>query len=294
MAYTPKTWRDYPNTTTPITADELNRIEQGIVGLEDYYVASEEVRRVILSKNPELALRPGELLLLQESLKWFTDFHDTPIGEHPVGMEEIWDPSLRYSMSVAYEETALSGKVLQLETDIPAYRLLKFPEPQDLSTESIENIGSVDITMKFRADQPTSVPRLAVWVAGSPFTNDRQNMHGLYRPTNPGQLTAGYIHLGNSGRTIDGNVRAFTPYQWYIMRVRISYSRTTGSYRFNVRMWNAGEKEPTGWGFRTTEALDNMTPTEVAGIYFRGPGYAEIDWVGVSWDSGKSPNPEIL
>lgn len=30
MAYTPKTWIDYPNTTTPITAAELNNIDQGV------------------------------------------------------------------------------------------------------------------------------------------------------------------------------------------------------------------------------------------------------------------------
>ena len=30
MAYTPKTWIDYPNTTTPITAAELNNIDEGV------------------------------------------------------------------------------------------------------------------------------------------------------------------------------------------------------------------------------------------------------------------------
>lgn len=30
MAYTPKTWKDYPSTDTMVTASDLNRIEQGI------------------------------------------------------------------------------------------------------------------------------------------------------------------------------------------------------------------------------------------------------------------------
>ena len=28
--YQPKTWKDYPNTTTPITAYDLNRIDSGV------------------------------------------------------------------------------------------------------------------------------------------------------------------------------------------------------------------------------------------------------------------------
>lgn len=30
MSYTPTTWADYPDTSTPITAAELNRMEDGI------------------------------------------------------------------------------------------------------------------------------------------------------------------------------------------------------------------------------------------------------------------------
>lgn len=30
MSYTPKNWADYPDTSTPITAAELNRMEDGI------------------------------------------------------------------------------------------------------------------------------------------------------------------------------------------------------------------------------------------------------------------------
>ena len=33
MAYTKQTWNDLPNTTTPITAEKLNHIEDGIYGV---------------------------------------------------------------------------------------------------------------------------------------------------------------------------------------------------------------------------------------------------------------------
>lgn len=35
MAYTPKTWADGAGGGTPITASELNRIEQGVYGAHD-------------------------------------------------------------------------------------------------------------------------------------------------------------------------------------------------------------------------------------------------------------------
>lgn len=41
MPYTPKTWQDAPSTATPITAFELNRIEQGIVAAENTALAIE-------------------------------------------------------------------------------------------------------------------------------------------------------------------------------------------------------------------------------------------------------------
>lgn len=34
MAFEPKTWANGPDGETPITADELNRIEQGIADIE--------------------------------------------------------------------------------------------------------------------------------------------------------------------------------------------------------------------------------------------------------------------
>lgn len=34
MAYTKKTWEDFPDTSTPITADDLNNIEDGIEALD--------------------------------------------------------------------------------------------------------------------------------------------------------------------------------------------------------------------------------------------------------------------
>lgn len=46
MAYTKKTWKDYPDTSTPITADDLNNIEEGIENVdtrlsdEEYYVTA--------------------------------------------------------------------------------------------------------------------------------------------------------------------------------------------------------------------------------------------------------------
>lgn len=36
MAYTKKTWKDYPDTSTPITANDLNNIENGIAGVLDW------------------------------------------------------------------------------------------------------------------------------------------------------------------------------------------------------------------------------------------------------------------
>ena len=45
MAYTyeKQLWKDYPDTTTPITADRLNHIEDGIKGLSDAQVSIEVV-----------------------------------------------------------------------------------------------------------------------------------------------------------------------------------------------------------------------------------------------------------
>lgn len=37
MAYTKTVWEDYPSIDTPITADRLNNIENGIAGLLDYF-----------------------------------------------------------------------------------------------------------------------------------------------------------------------------------------------------------------------------------------------------------------
>ena len=45
MAYTyeKQLWKDYPDTTTPITADRLNHMEEGIKGLSDAQVSIEVV-----------------------------------------------------------------------------------------------------------------------------------------------------------------------------------------------------------------------------------------------------------
>lgn len=36
MAYTKKIWKDYPNTTTPILASDMNDIEDGLAGVLDW------------------------------------------------------------------------------------------------------------------------------------------------------------------------------------------------------------------------------------------------------------------
>jgi|SRR5690606_4823664 hypothetical protein len=58
MAYTPKTWADGPTGNTPITADELNRIETGVdeahTGLESAVPTSRTVNGKALSSNVTL------------------------------------------------------------------------------------------------------------------------------------------------------------------------------------------------------------------------------------------------
>ncbi len=56
MAYTKKTWKDYPDTSTPITAEDLQNIEDGIEALDTGKVDKTDIGNIITAVAPAYSL----------------------------------------------------------------------------------------------------------------------------------------------------------------------------------------------------------------------------------------------
>ena len=211
----------------------------------------------------------------------FTMFHDTQIGSAPVGLSDLWGTN--YTRVVEADETALGGKVLRLTSSGNENRLLAFTPPVEL-----EEPAACDMAVRWKASEITAIPRLLFWGDGSPGTEN--GYYSIYR-TN-GQLSSGLFRNGTAG-TNEGVQRPFEPYEWYITRARIAYVSSQNQFRFQVKMWPANQPEPSSWDHWTSNRLNELTPEGLPGLYFRGPGEALVDWIGVSWDTGIAPIPTV-
>ena len=66
MAYQKKIWKDLPNEETPITADELNRIEQGVSD-NDQAITNLQDKMVYYEVIGEINDETGEVTLNSQS-----------------------------------------------------------------------------------------------------------------------------------------------------------------------------------------------------------------------------------
>lgn len=240
----------------------------------DEFVGSTEIRKIVTSRNPYATVSPGELHLVEATEKFFTMFHDTPIGEEPLGLTKEWNLT---DYQVIEDNIALGGKLLRVVSTTATTHLLARPAPSNIDDPAIS-----ELVFKWRASNAASAPRATHRASGEPGSEN--GYYTVLRAT--GELTTGQHNNGAGGTQPTGSMIGFQPGRWYITRSRLLTTTRL------IRSWPADEPEPTTWAIQRLD--QTLFPTGGwTGLYVRGPGTADIDWIGIGYDTGAAPIPEV-
>ena len=249
---------------TPVAALTADKVEGIGVG------------RIVATKDPDFPLEDGDLMILIDTPRYFTDFSGYPTGQAPADWSLPWSQG---NYTVVDDAGADGGKVLREGSSSSVRR----PISWDAIDEDAATHADVEVVFKWRANQESAVPRSILRGAGGP--GDETGYLAGHSITRSG-LQLGYYVNGSATLTTDENVGpAWVDDQWYITRARAE--GTTVS----ARTWVASEPEPVQW--QITREWEHVNTPGFVGLLPQGPGVKDYNWMGVAFDGGPAPKEAI-
>lgn len=233
-------------------------------------VTGQGIGRIIVSSDPDYPLEEGDLLVLLEIPRYFTDFTEHPTGQAPAGWSQPWVAGA-YAVSAVADATG--GKALKGPTSGGnARRLLKW--------DALDSEPSPDVEVLYRWRNVSENGQFRVVLRASGTAAAES---GYWVGPNAGAITIGRFINGATSTVRTSNPINFAANVWHTMRVRIEGANIM------VRTWVDGALEPETW-WATVEDTAHANPGWV-GIMQTNAIAGDHDIFSVAFDGGTARGP---
>lgn len=233
------------------------------------------VKRMIVSKDPLEPLVDGDLLILIDTRRYFTDFSADTTGVVPTGWTEPWITTPTWTVEA--DVSATGGKLLRAVVTGSGRNVLAWTgQPAD--SADMETV----IRWRSTAVNSAGVKHVLRGAGAATGTTTGISVGGgnpYYQNIQYGYWSAGsFFEIGQmSGDPLpikQNNV-------WYRSRLRVE------GESIKYRVWEDGTSEPSVWHVDITSSV--VTGAGWSGVYLQDAGTTDIDWVGLALDGGPAP-----
>lgn len=252
-------------TLAATAANAIGELEQELEDLDSKYVRG-DIRRIITTTNTNTTTQPGDLLIVTEPPRFYTDFRFNDTGMTPDG----WSPEF---------DSGSDSWTVESSPDTPAGKVLRNHNPAHdrtgLAWDMIPDADIIEVLIKTR-----SVDRLSD--TARPSIDMRMPLGGTWSYIHlSGKRTSLVIARDGSPTEANGTeIPHLAVGAWTYMRIRREQGR---SY---AKSWVEGTPEPSDWDI--SNGLLDPLPSGWVGIQSSRDG-AEVAFVSVALDGGEAP-----
>lgn len=265
-----KAFVESPEVASMITSEVAHRSGGKITG--------QGVLRILASKDADMQLSDGDLLLVLATPRYFTDFGEYETGVMPADWTSRWSS---INAKVVDAPSASGGKALRYEATLDARRALTWNK---VSSSEFQ-FADMEMVYRWRSSTPDAAARAALRASGS--GGSETGYYYSYSPTTFTGRLGLYVdnaHVQTNNK--DTPVIPFNADTWYMSRVRVE-----GNTR-SMKIWDSQTPEPVEWGVVST-AETTLTQPGWAALFLFGKGVCDIDYVGVAFDGGRAPTKAV-
>lgn len=240
-------------------------------------VTGDGILRIVASKNPDLALKNGDLLLVLETPMFWTNFSEYASGSQPSDWKNEWANA---DWKVMDMSATNGGKILRYTATVQARRTLSWNKTASAAAAHADQ----EIVLRWRSSTHDAAGRALL--RGSGGLSDGSGYYASYSPTESVARLGLYLEgAAPASANVDSKEIAYAANTWYRTRARIEGGRRM------MKIWRDGTTEPTAWSVEAA-APQILTPGFL-GIMCYGIGTADIDWVGMAFDGGTAPSSAV-